>query len=96
MGRKPIGETAMTAAERQRRRRERLGIGGGGAYLPAYRPWDGSKAESRAETDVIDNIEYWLANGDVNAVTKWLADCLTDRGDDAFLDELSAKLRAQA
>jgi len=28
MGRKPIGEIAMTAVERQRRRRERLGIGG--------------------------------------------------------------------
>jgi hypothetical protein len=27
MGRKPIGETAMTAAERQRRRRQKLGVG---------------------------------------------------------------------
>jgi hypothetical protein len=27
MGRKPIGETAMTAAERQRRRRQKLGGG---------------------------------------------------------------------
>jgi hypothetical protein len=28
MGRKPIGEVAMTAAERQRRRRQKLGTGG--------------------------------------------------------------------
>jgi hypothetical protein len=28
MGRRPSGERAMTAAERQRKRRERLGIGG--------------------------------------------------------------------
>lgn len=87
MGRKPIGERAMTAAERQQKRRQQLGIGG--PWLPTWRPWDGARSDNRAETDTIERIEDWLQYGDREAVTKWLASCLASRGD---LDELDKVL----
>ena len=87
MGRKPIGERAMTAAERQEKSRQQLGIGG--PWLPTWRPWDGARSDNRVETDTIERIEDWLQYGDRDAVTKWLASCLASRGD---LDELDKVL----
>ena len=88
MGRPPIGKTAMTAAERQRRRRTRLGIGG--TYLPAWKPWDGERSNDRRESDTIDQIEWWIENGDSASVTKWLADHLLGR-DDQFMTDLAKR-----
>jgi hypothetical protein len=88
MGRKPIGEHAMTAAKLQLKRRQQLGIGGG-PWLPTWRPWDGARSDNRAETDAIERIKDWLQYGDRDAVSKWLASCLASRGD---LDELNKVL----
>lgn len=46
MGRKPVFETAMTAAERQRRRRERLKQGLN--FLALGRAWDECTRAERA------------------------------------------------
>jgi hypothetical protein len=81
MGRRPIGKTAMTDAERQRRRRERLGIGG--PYLPNFVPWDqsieknGRRDESlipdRAVSRFIDQLNEWIEGGNIKQVARWLA-----------------------
>jgi len=83
VGRPPIGKVAMTDAERQRRRRERLRLGlglGGGAYLPAFLPWDQergrrdpSRMPGRAVSKFIDELDCWLADGDLQQVAAWLA-----------------------
>lgn len=80
MGRKPIGKRPMTAAERQRKSRAERGIGEAG-WLPATRPWDGTKARNRHESDAIDRIFVWLEKGDREAVTKWVAYHLAHRRD---------------
>lgn len=82
MGRRPIGKTAMTDAERQRRRRERLGIGG--SYIPGWLPWDASQRLDRGKTSLLDDLGTWLEEGDAKAVAKWLAGhiCDPDRWDE--------------
>lgn len=78
----------MTDAERQRNSRWRRGIGG--PVLPAWRPWDGERA-NRQETKVIDEIENFLQYGDIESVTKWLAHFLVGRDEEPteFLRKLS-------
>jgi hypothetical protein len=94
MGRHPIGERAMTAAERQQKHRERLGIGG--PWLPGWRPWDGERSTSRRETETIERIEQWLQYGDKGAVTEWLAFSLSGRFDEDLDDILETVRRLAA
>jgi hypothetical protein len=83
----------MSDAERQHRRRERLGIDG--PCLQAHRPWSGVLSDSRRESEAIHAIEWWLEEGDMDAVTEWLANHLAMRDDESeeVLKMLAAKVR---
>jgi hypothetical protein len=96
-GRKPLGEAAMTGAERTRQYRERLGPTG--PVWPAIRPWDGKTSDlrrmrGRFETETIDAIEEWVGHGDKAAVAEWLAICLGARDRDE-IQEILAKVAAE-
>jgi hypothetical protein len=55
MGRRLLGDRALSGAERQRRRRQRLGQGRGW-LLPARRPWDGKRSDNRRESETISEM----------------------------------------
>jgi hypothetical protein len=74
MPRKPLGEGAMTPAERQRRRRANM-------YRLNPRPWDGTQPENCHEAETISHLTSWLMFGDEYSVTKWLAENLAARRD---------------
>jgi|GraSoi_2013_40cm_1033754.scaffolds.fasta_scaffold72651_1 hypothetical protein len=97
MGRRPIGKTAITDAERQQRRRERLRIGG--PYLANFLPWDqapGRRDQSlipnRALSKFLDELDHWLEYGDVKQVASWLAFHVPDS---YRWEQLNALVRAQ-
>ena len=71
MGRRPIGEVAMSPAERQRRRSRELGIGM--PFLPQRLPWDDSTALDRKRAEPLDRLCWWLSEGNAAQVAKWLA-----------------------
>jgi hypothetical protein len=89
MLRKPIGDRAMTPAERQTRCRAIHGIG---VPLRATQPWDSTQSAHRLSTIAILAIEKWLADGEDAAVITWLAAHLANR-DTAFLDKLRTAIK---
>ncbi len=74
MGRPPIGDKAMTAAERQRKRRERLA--GEHPWEPVWkRPGEGEVSRRHAyHNHFVERLHDWLEYGDMDRVAKFLAD----------------------
>jgi hypothetical protein len=63
MGRKPIGEVAMTPAERQRKRRERLDN-------KERRDWSPPAADFKTR----GRLTFWLEEGDEEEVAQFLSE----------------------
>jgi hypothetical protein len=79
MGRKPIGEVAMTPAERQRKRREKMAEKA--RYLPGVE-WSDfvSWCESRKKAfacDFLEQLEFWLGWSDEEVVAQFLSEAIS-------------------
>jgi hypothetical protein len=95
MGRRPIGETAMTAAERQQRRRRRLNN-----YFPHRLPWDDNTQADLAQTKFMHELYRWMEDGDTKQVASWLAFGIRDAErweelDALVREEFQAKLESR-
>jgi hypothetical protein len=76
MPRKPIGDVAMTPAERTRKHRQEF------REKHWHRqPWDGTMPIYENISWTIGWIKRWLATGDAEAVSSWLAVHLAQRDD---------------
>jgi hypothetical protein len=89
MGRPPIGEAAMTDAQRQRRRREQLG------WDPERLPWNPRiETTTRATSELLWHLRMWMAHqGTDLEIATWLAD-MTSRNVDGWM-KLSDLVRAR-